>query len=80
MNDKFTEIWVRVNGKQSPLTTSAIFRFAKELEKETKKELHSVLEEKQAQIDKLMLEYCPEEMTVEQMDNWRKHQKPLEIG
>lgn len=30
----------------------------------------------QAKIDALMLEYCPEEMTPEQIKNWEKHQKP----
>ena len=30
----------------------------------------------QAKIDHLMLEYCPEEMTPEQIENWRKHQHP----
>lgn len=36
----------------------------------------------QAQIDRLMLEYCPEEMTPEQVENWGRHQKaaPLESG
>jgi hypothetical protein len=29
----------------------------------------------QAQIDKLMLEYCPDEMTESQMHNWALHQK-----
>jgi len=28
----------------------------------------------QARIDELMLEYCPDEMTPEQLDNWGKHQ------
>ena len=28
----------------------------------------------QAKIDALMLEYCPDEMTKEQMDNWASHQ------
>lgn len=32
----------------------------------------------QAKIDALMLEYCPDEMTKEQMDNWEKHQKVIE--
>jgi len=31
---------------------------------------------KQAQIDRLMLEYCPDEMTPEQMEEWSKHQVP----
>lgn len=30
----------------------------------------------QAQLDALMLEYCPDEMTEAQKDNWAKHQKP----
>lgn len=29
----------------------------------------------QAIIDKLMLEFCPGEMTQEQVDEWAKHQK-----
>jgi hypothetical protein len=33
---------------------------------------------KQAEIDRLMLEFCPEEMTPEQIGNWAKHQKPVE--
>lgn len=31
----------------------------------------------QAKIDSLMLEYCPDEMTPEQIDNWGKHQKAV---
>jgi len=30
----------------------------------------------QAQIDQLMLEHCPSEMTAEQLANWKKHQVP----
>jgi len=29
----------------------------------------------QAKIDALMLEYCPDEMTPEQLENWGKHQR-----
>ena len=29
---------------------------------------------KQAQIDRLMMEYCPDEMTEEQVNEWKKHQ------
>ena len=32
---------------------------------------------KQAQIDRLMLEYCPDEMTHEQMQEWEKNIKPF---
>lgn len=31
----------------------------------------------QAQIDRLMLEYCPSEMTPEQIENWKRHQRPV---
>ncbi len=43
------------------------------------KELVKECEAKQAQIDALMLEYCPDEMTTEQIDNWEKHQKPATL-
>ena len=32
----------------------------------------------QAKIDSLMLEYCPDEMTPQQAENWCKHQRPLD--
>ena len=31
---------------------------------------------KQAEIDRLMIEFCPKEMTKEQTANWYKHQVP----
>lgn len=40
--------------------------------------LRSEIASMQAKIDALMLEYCPDEMTKEQMDNWEKHQKVIE--
>ncbi len=36
----------------------------------------SDIESLEAKIDALMLEFCPEDMTKEQMDNWEKHQIP----
>jgi len=33
---------------------------------------------RQAKIDSLMLEHCPDEMAQEQKDNWAKHQKPVD--
>jgi len=36
--------------------------------------LNQKVEYLQARIDELMLEYCPDEMTKEQMDEWAKHQ------
>lgn len=36
--------------------------------------LHRTIDAKQAEIDELMLEYCPEEMTVDQLMAWGQHQ------
>ena len=36
--------------------------------------LEAKVEAKQASIDELMLEYCPDEMTEGQIKNWEKHQ------
>ena len=41
-------------------------------------ELAREVESKQAKIDALMLEYCPEEMTPEQMEEWAAHQAVYE--
>lgn len=30
----------------------------------------------QARLDALMLEFCPDEMTEEQLENWARHQRP----
>jgi hypothetical protein len=35
------------------------------------------LDAKDAQIDRLMWECCPREMSMEQVDNWMKHQEPF---
>jgi hypothetical protein len=39
--------------------------------------LQRELNAKQAVLDRVMLEYCPGEMTEEQMTNWKKHQRPV---
>ena len=39
-------------------------------------ELERKLAEAEAKIDALMLEYCPREMSIEQIDRWIKNQKP----
>lgn len=41
-------------------------------------ELTLKLGEKQAEIDRLMLEHCPDEMTAEQIETWAKHQIPVD--
>lgn len=40
-------------------------------------ELRRALGAKQAEIDRLMLEYCPSEMTPEQIAEWGANQKPI---
>lgn len=40
--------------------------------------LKSALESKQAKIDALMLEFCPGEMPAAQVENWAKHQRPVD--
>jgi len=36
--------------------------------------LVAIVESQQDKIDRLMLEYCPEEMDEDQLENWAKHQ------
>ena len=36
-----------------------------------------MIESLQARIDSLMLEYCPDEMTEEQINEWARHQVPV---
>lgn len=40
--------------------------------------LHAKLDGTKARIDALMLEYCPEDMTPEQLAEWGKHQRVAE--
>lgn len=49
--------------------------YANYLLSEKDKEIQSL----QARIDELMLEYCPNDMTKEQIENWEKHQVKSEI-
>lgn len=41
-------------------------------------ELRHQLDAKEAEVDALMLEYCPSEMSQAQLDNWAAHQRPIE--
>ena len=38
------------------------------------------LDAKQAVIDRLMLEFCPGDMTDEQWEEWAKHQRAIDDG
>lgn len=46
---------------------------------EKERELKRQLDAKQAKIDELMLEYCPDEVTDEQWDEYRKHQVRVDV-
>lgn len=39
-------------------------------------QLNKTVQAKQARIDALMLEFCPNEMTVDQLMEWASHQQP----
>lgn len=41
-------------------------------------DLERLCNAKQAMIDSLMREFCPEEMTKDQIENWKKHQVPFD--
>lgn len=41
---------------------------------------HYKIDGLQAKIDWLMLEYCPQEITKEQFDNWARYQAPAEAA
>lgn len=44
---------------------------------EEKSKLRRTIAARQAQIDRLMFEYCPDEMTEEQKQRWAQHQTPV---
>ena len=46
--------------------------------RERSSRLRQQLAAKQAEVDALMLEYCPSEMSQEQLNNWAAHQRPAE--
>ena len=62
------------NGFGKPLQTKKCILVPQDEYNQLKAELAS----KQAKIDQLMLEYCPEEMDQEQKENWAKHQVPAD--
>ena len=43
-------------------------------------ELEAQLDGKQARIDSLMQEYCPDGMTEKQWQEWERHQVPVSAG
>ena len=53
---------------------SSLSRLITEIEKQ-----QNQIDRQQAKIDSLMLEYCPTEMTKEQLESWGEHQTKSSI-
>ena len=64
--------WLGKAGLADECHQAAIAELLAELDKARKSD-----SAKQAKIDGLMFEYCPEDMTTEQIDEWAKHQRPV---
>lgn len=62
---------------------AALLELARTLERELDRagaevlRLHTENQARQAKIDALMLEYCPDEMTPEQLEEWGRHQSAV---
>ena len=69
LTKKQIESRLKTNGAKDPV----IRRLCKQLLSTLK-----LIDGKQAKIDSLMLEYCPDEMTEEQVTEWGRHQTPAE--
>lgn len=44
---------------------------------QARKQVQSTVHKIQKQLDDIMMEYCPEEVSEEQWENWASHQKPI---
>lgn len=60
------------NGQTAEFNDVGLERFAALVAEAKDKEIAA----KQAEIDRLMWEFCPQEMTPEQVANWEAHQQP----
>lgn len=74
--------WEEIRDKSplyaSPKPSPDLQKLTEELKAENA-ELTKKLASKQAEIDQLMLEYCPDEMTQEQMEEWALAQRPTDL-
>lgn len=69
---QFAEGSAKIRPRPTPrLPTKLALDAADEIER-----LRRALASKQAEIDALMLEHCPDEMTPEQRAEWGRHQRP----
>jgi hypothetical protein len=63
LTDNYGKVWVKVEAGLCEEACDELRR------------LHKHTEALQATIDALMLEYCPQDMSVEQIVNWSNHQR-----
>ncbi len=75
--DEITECkyWLGVYSANEEYVKAEITRKRSEEARAALKDIERRLAEKQAVIDRLMLEYCPDEMTTEQRQEWAAAQK-----
>ena len=75
---RVTDIMVReAKLAENAITAVADWRSRAERAEARVAELEREAAAKQARIDALMLEYCPDEMTPEQVAEWARHQRPI---
>lgn len=70
---KVRDLWLKANPKQVEHYTEPLYTHAESDRADDARDAAL-----QAKIDALMLEYCPDEMTPEQLANWAKHQQPID--
>jgi hypothetical protein len=75
--EKFDELMVEIVALREQLKdcSAVVDRQQKMLDRNTEQ-----IAAKQAKIDALMFEHCPDEMTEEQVEEWKKHQIIKEEG
>jgi len=74
VHDEAKALWLKTWPKQIELYTIPLYQYD---------QFAQVISERdalQAKLDRLMLEYCPEDMSKEQMAEWEKHQRVVPEG
>lgn len=72
----FRRLWLDLLNRPQGTTRRSLNEYVQKVTAENK-QLKLVNAGLQASIDMLMLEYCPERMSKEQIANWEKNQKPV---
>lgn len=65
---------LRKLGETPPMTDPTAVQIVCRQAVERLEERRAEIQRLQARIDELMLEYCPDEMTPEQIENWKRSQ------